>query len=47
MKECPVGYKEVVCRYITKKGKRPIYPKKTLGSFISSSRLTPRRRSKK
>ena len=26
MKECPEGYKEVFCRYITRKGKR-IYPK--------------------
>jgi len=26
MKTCPEGYREVFCRYITKKGKR-IYPK--------------------
>ncbi len=26
MKEVPVGYREVFCRYITKNGKR-IYPK--------------------
>jgi hypothetical protein len=26
MKECPVGYREVFCRYIVRKGKR-IYPK--------------------
>jgi hypothetical protein len=26
MKKCPVGYREVFCRFITVKGKR-IYPK--------------------
>jgi len=26
MKECPEGYREVFCRYITRNGKR-IYPK--------------------
>lgn len=26
MKQCPEGYKEVICRYITRNGKR-IYPK--------------------
>lgn len=26
MKECPEGYKEVFCRYVTRNGKR-IYPK--------------------
>jgi hypothetical protein len=26
MKQCPDGYREVFCRYITRKGKR-IYPK--------------------